>query len=495
LLRPGLPVLVLALVLPAPARAQADPAEQIPEVLFEDPAAPGDHPRLAPAPPLSAFGPTYVIEKIEVQGNRKTETWLILRELGLSEGDVVVGNDPRVEVARLRLLSLGYFLEVELSVKKGSRRGAAVLWVTVIERGTIILNALHLGTSEATAFWGGLDLTETNFSGRGIALGGGLVASTRPTVPGAAPALGLSLRAAGPPRRDGGLTPFGTLIYASGNEFYRAFGPHDDSDPKKFVAVQTTRAGGTLGVAIDLSRATRVFAEGRYEAVEALFPPMRTRDEGTTRPQRFLIHEGESRLSTLAVTLDIDTRSDPVLPRHGGRASVSLQTGLPLVGSSYAYAKGVAQASWYRPLHRHVLGFHGFAGAAFGDVPYFEQFFVGDLNVLLPQRALGINFSTRPSPNFLRTTVPAHRYETFAARMLVEYAIPLWRRRGFLYRGDAFAAFGAFALASGEDLRVRDTSVLKAIPADLTADLGIRLDTYIGIFTLSFANALGRLPL
>jgi len=29
---------------------------------------------------------------------------------------------------------------------------------------------------------------------------------------------------------------------------------------------------------------------------------------------------------------------------------------------------------------------------------------------------------------------------------------------------------------------------------DLTADLGLRLDTYVGIFTLSIANGLGRIP-
>ena len=32
------------------------------------------------------------------------------------------------------------------------------------------------------------------------------------------------------------------------------------------------------------------------------------------------------------------------------------------------------------------------------------------------------------------------------------------------------------------------------MPIDLTADLGLRLDTYIGIFTLSIANGLGRIP-
>ena len=88
----------------------------------------------------------------------------------------------------------------------------------------------------------------------------------------------------------------------------------------------------------------------------------------------------------------------------------------------------------------------------------------------------------------------AHRYDSFAARVLVEYAVPLWRRHGFFYRGDAFAAFGAFALASVDDLRVRDVAPGKAIPADLTADLGLRLDTFVGIFTLSVANALGRIP-
>jgi hypothetical protein len=82
-----------------------------------------------------------------------------------------------------------------------------------------------------------------------------------------------------------------------------------------------------------------------------------------------------------------------------------------------------------------------------------------------------------------------------AARTLGEYAVPLWRRGGFLYRGDAFAAFGVFGLGSIDDLRLRDTSVRQALPIDLTADLGLRMDTYIGIFTLSVANGLGRLPL
>lgn len=442
------------------------------------------------------FGPRYVIEDVVVRGNRKTETWLVLRELGLRAGDVITGAGPWRDAARLRLLSLGYFLDVSFSLGKGARHGQVVLVVDVEERGTIVINALHLGTSEATAFWGGVDVAETNFLGRGIALAAGFVQSTRPRVPGAEPGFALSLRAAGPPPRPLGLGLSGSLLYSDGSELFRATGADDDPRPSQFVAVQTRRAGGGLAVGTELSRATRVFVEGRYESIDTRLPDVRTRTDGAaSQPISFGIHEGASRLGSVAVTLDVDTRSDPVLPTRGGRAAVTLQAALPVVGSSYAFAKGVAQASRYWPAFaRHVLGFHALAGAVFGDAPYFERFFVGDLNLLLPPRALGLNFSTLPSRDFLGTSIAAHRYESFAARALVEYAVPLWRRRGFAYRADAFVALGAFALASGEDLRVRDTGIGRAIPVDLTADLGLRLDTQIGIFTLSIANALGRIP-
>src|SRR5206468_4117407 len=103
-------------------------------------------------------------------------------------------------------------------------------------------------------------------------------------------------------------------------------------------------------------------------SIDARLPDRRTRATPGTdelRAIRFGVHEGESRLASVAVSMDVDTRSDPVLPRYGSRTSVSLQTALPLLGSQYAYAKGVVQASWYHPVRRLVLGIHGLAGAMF----------------------------------------------------------------------------------------------------------------------------------
>lgn len=444
------------------------------------------------------FDPRYVIEVVEIRGNSRTETALIEREIGLGPGDVITPGDPRVDRARLRLMSLGYFLDVRASLSRGQRRGSVVLVFEVEERGTVIINALQLGTSEATPIWGGLDVTQMNAFGRGLALGGGFVASATPRVEEAAAAQAFALRASGPSSPGIGLSLSGQALWTSGSEFFRAAGDRNDPDPANFVAVQLRRAGGAVGVAADLSPVARLGAEGRFEAIAADLPEIRTQavPSGARVPIEFGVIEGESQLASLGATLDLDTRSDPVLPSGGHRLVLAVEASSPLFGSSYAFAKGIIQSSSYFPVVRdHVLGLHGFVGGIFGEAPTFERFFIGDLNLLLPPRALGLNFSTQPSRAFLGDAIAEHRYDDFAGRVLVEYAVPLWRRRGFLYRGDAFVALGAFAMASADDLRVRDQDLTAVLPLDLTADLGIRLDTYVGIFTLSVANALGRIPL
>src|SRR4029078_10396649 len=131
------------------------------------------------------------------------------------------------------------------------------------------------------------------------------------------------------------------------------------------------------------------------------------------------------------------------------RIALSLEAARGLVGSSYDYVKTTVEGAFYRPLPRGpALGFHLFVGGIAGDAPYFDRFFIGDLNLLLPRRALGINFSTRPR-TILETSIASHRYHVYAARGLVEYAVPIWRRRGFIYGGDAFAAIGLLGMASG----------------------------------------------
>jgi outer membrane protein insertion porin family len=442
--------------------------------------------------PDERFGPRYVIEDVLVRGNRKTEKSIITAEveaLGLVQGTSVDASDPRVEAARYRLLALGYFLDVRLSVTRGANRGSAVLVVEVEERGTIVINELFPSTSAATTFWGGADLSETNFLGRGINLGGGFVWSTTPVVPGAHAGLGLRLRAVVPPIGGPyGLSLSATGLYNDGSEFYRVVGPADDANPNDFISSRVKRGGGVLGVGKDFRSRVHVGLDFRQEAVTAELPG------GTPPPDvDFMVKDGSSRIGSVTAHADLDTRSDPILPRSGMRVALSLEAATNLLGSSYGFVKTVGEASFFLPMPRgHALGFHVFAGAIVGDPPFFDRFFVGDLNLLLPRRALGINFSTQPSRNLLGTSIAHHRYDQYAGRILVEYAIPIWRRRGFVYGGDAFIAAGLFGMASVDDFRPPGESGFHALPIDLTGDLGLRLDTYIGIFTISIANALSR---
>jgi outer membrane protein insertion porin family len=450
----------------------------------------------APSPddaafPDANFGPLYVIEEVRVTGNRKTKTSLIVGELavlGLAPGASVDASDARVETARYRLLSLGYFLDVHLSVTRGSKRGAVVLVVEVEERGTLVINELFPATSEATLFWGGADLSETNFLGRGINLGAGFVLSTKPVVPDAHAGLGLRLHVGVPPL--GGPNGVGlsvTGLYNDGSEFYRTSGADDDPDPGRFVATRVRRAGGVLTAGKMFPHNLHATASFRGEAVSATLPPLhkQTLPDGTQPTIDFMIQGGMSRVGTVGAGLDYDTRSDPVLPRSGMRLALSVEAGTSLLGSSYDYVKAVFDSSFYVKMPHGALGFHLFAGALSGDAPYFDRFFVGDLDLLLPRRALGINFSTQPAPSFLGSSIAGQRYDNYAGRLLIEYAIPIWRHRGLVYGGDAFVAAGLLGMADDEDM-------LTSLPIGLTGDLGLRLDTYVGVFTVSIANVLSR---
>ncbi|HEX3695358.1 MAG TPA: BamA/TamA family outer membrane protein [Polyangia bacterium] len=444
-----------------------------------------------------AFGPRYVLEDIVVRGNRKTQTALIMDALHLRAGDEVGASDARVEAARYRLLALGYFLDARLSLQRGSKRGGAVLLVEVEERGTLIINDIFLSSSRATAFWGGLDASESNFLGRGINLGAGFVASTTPRVPEARAGLGLRAHISSPPLGGGDITLSATGLFNNGSELFRSSGADSDGRPADFVAVGTRRTGGILGVGKTLTRSVRVFLDARQEFVDATLPAGRTQTlpDGSTQTINFKIAAGSSRVASLIGSVDYDTRSDPVLPRNGVHLLVSVEAAAPGGPGSYGFVKTLGQASLYQRMpFGHVLGLHLLGGAIGGNAPYFDQFFVGDLNLLLPRRALGINFATLPSRNLLGAGMAGHRYDDYTGRLLIDYAVPIIRRSRFIYGGDLFVAVGVLGLASSADFHRSGGLTWGTTPIDLTGDLGLRLDTYIGVFTASVANILNRSP-
>jgi outer membrane protein insertion porin family len=77
--------------------------------------------------------PSLRLERVEITGNHRTATPVVLRHLALETGDAI--DADILDAARARLVFTGYFKSVEFSTAPGTERGDVVLNVALEERG------------------------------------------------------------------------------------------------------------------------------------------------------------------------------------------------------------------------------------------------------------------------------------------------------------------------------------------------------------------------
>jgi outer membrane protein assembly factor BamA len=495
-----------------------EPNKQEPEQEQKaEPTPPPPAPPTPPAPPEPTeaepasnvvrapghVGLKYTLEGVEVRGNTTTLSRVILSYVPFRAGDVLDVDDRELELVRYRLLGTGYFRDVELSLRRGSKRGLVILVVSVRERNTIIVNDVWLGlsadadpsgTARPLTAYAGVDAAETNLAGTGIALGGAVAFADQQ--------LGLRARFADPHYllRVVGLRA--ELLYNDARDF---FGNRDVlvDDPQQrtktdYAVVSYRRFGGSVGVSRDVGSTTQLFFDYRLERIEANLPLGASHHRGLdVEPIDFFIDPGRSVLSTLRAQLVYDTRDEPILPTRGEQLALNAETALTPLGSDYAYTKLVLRgATHYRLSFGHVLRFEGTAGAIFGNAPMFEKFYIGDFTDLLPDRVLDLTFDRRAAPDYFGTMIKEVRYGDLAARATVEYRIPLYRGTKTTYGIDAFGSTGLYMVAENRDITdpPRGYTGFARVPIDLTFNLGLRIDTSVGGFSLGLSNVLGFIP-
>ncbi len=517
------------------ARAQGSPAVAEPEPALDTwgtdeppPATPPPPPeepptRPAPEPPPARPLPSadcepqarrgrlddarvrYTLEAIEIRGNTRTSSRVVLRYVPFSPGDVFDVDDPEVELTRYRLLGTGFFRDVQFSLRKGSERGLIVLVIDVAERNTIVVNDLSMGLSadadtqgnaRPLTAYAGIDLAETNLGGTGMTLGVAAAVAQGQTA--------LRLRFLDPAFLGSAWMTSATLLFADAKDYFGNAGVlqsdrGNTGDPRDFAIVRYKRFGGTLGVGRDLSISTQLWLHYRLEGVTADYPDQASHLRGFARePIDFDVIRGSSVLSTLRATLEHDTRDHPILPTRGSFLSLTGELGLLPASPDYEYQRVEVDTNHYirLPWHGHVLRIGAYAGAVAGNAPFFEQFYVGDFSDFLPDRVMGVNFDRRPPPNLLGTQIVEVRYGQYAAKLSGEYRIPLYRGRRSVFGIDAFASFGVYGVAAKRDLThpPEGYSGLARIPIDLTGNLGFRIDTSAGGFAFAFSNLLGFFP-
>ncbi|TKC97038.1 BamA/TamA family outer membrane protein [Polyangium fumosum] len=442
----------------------------------------------------------YTLEGIELRGNVRTAGRVVLRYVKFRAGDLLDVDDPELELTRYRLLGTGFFAQVDLSLRKGSRRGAAVLIIEVVERNTLVVQNLWAGVAadEDTAgnarplsAFLGVQAAETNLAGTGITLGAGVAL--------AADQFALRTSFVDPSFVGTGWSAAITVLYNDARDF---FGNRDvlfeapliaQREVTDYAVVAYRRFGATIGTGHDLGVSSSFALDYHLEQIDATVPVAASHMRGLSRePVDFSIRPGRSVLSTVRGTLTYDTRDAPFLTARGTHAQASVTVGIP--GTDYSFQKfeGTLRR-WWRLPWRHVVRFDAYVGAIAGDAPFFEQFYVGDFTDLLPDRLLALAPDRRQPPNLLGTDIIEVRYGDFAAKIEGEYRIPLYTGRESVYGVDLFASAGIYSVATRREFTNPPTGYRgwSRLPVDVTGNLGLRLDTKLGGVTIAFSNVLG----
>ncbi|MFT3767804.1 MAG: BamA/TamA family outer membrane protein [Minicystis sp.] len=447
----------------------------------------------------------YTLQGVEISGNTRTAAKVILRHVRFKAGDVLDVADPEIELTRYRLLGTGFFSSVELSLRKGSQRGTAVLVIAVTERNTLVVQNLWLGvaadedtsgSSKPLSAFVGLQVAETNLLGTGIALGAGVGL--------AEDQLALRFHIYDPAFAGTSWSGLLSVLYTDARDFFGNRGVKfespllDQKEVTDYAVVAYKRFGATIGAGHALSAAATFQLEYHLEQVTATVPTAASHLRGNTRePIDFSIRPGKSVLSTLRASITYDTRDTPLLTRRGLLAMASLTAGVPPLGSDYGYARVELSAQrWWELPWKHVVRASFFAGGIAGKAPFFEKFYVGDFTDLLPDRVLDLAPDRRQPPNFLNTDIIEVRYGDFAAKAEGEYRVPIYTGRNTVYGIDLFGSFGFYGVAARRDLTDPPSGYhgFRRVPIDLTYNLGLRFDTSLGGATLAFSNILGLIP-
>ena len=350
----------------------------------------------------------------------------------------------------------------------------------VTERNTLLITDLVLGSTKPQPLYGGLGLSQQNFLGQGLTLGGGFVWGGAPEGRADDPAR-FALRGSffAPDVGLLGHRYFGgvSALWLRGEEL-ACPDARCSGYPGRLAGaprLRYERAGGELTFGLRPGPYERISLGWRGERVES------TGEAGTgpTGPPPPIL-PGRSTLSALVASWEFDSRDDTFFPTGGLYTLAQLTFGSALVGSDYEYSRYVLQGETGFGLLGQPLRLQGFLGAVQGGAPFFERFYAADLSYLAVGpavgRALELNFSSDS------------RYDTFAAMAGAEYAVPLWSHGKFFQRG--YLALGARAVWSSA---VNGGGRTGASRWPLSLDAALRVDTPIGNFNASLAAALDNL--
>ncbi|TCZ55083.1 outer membrane protein assembly factor BamA [Roseicella aquatilis] len=398
--------------------------------------------------------PRVYVERIDINGNTRTQDRVVRREFRLAEGDAF--NAAQIRRSRQRIRDLGYFSDVQVSSTPGSAPDRAILSTQVQERATGEVS-IGGGFSTDAGALADVGLRERNLLGTGIdARINGTLAQRRSQI---------DLSVTDPYFLDRNLAAGADIFYVQRNLL-------------AISAYRERRAGFAL-------RAGYAFNDRLRQTWAYTLTQRDVYDIATNASLYVQQQQGSTLLSQIGQTLTYDFRDSILDPRRGGVVRVG--TDFAGLGGDVAYLRARVDGSYYIPFEQwlgdpdYVLSFSGSVGyleSLFDkEDRIIDRFFLGGEN-LRGFRIAGAG------PRDANTADALGGRFLWTQSTEMRYPLPLPAELGLV--GRAFVDIGSLSQTPNN---IAGTRVLDDASPRVGAGIGISWRSPFGLINIDLAQA------
>ena len=306
------------------------------------------------------------LEEIKVEGNTRTKTETITRNVRTRPGEVLQRKKLQRDLERLN--NLGYFKKVEPEIEPGSQAGKVVLVLKVEEQKTGLASigvgyagggsgAVRPGITGTLSYsdrnlWGEGKSASINLQ-QGANIGTYGISYYDPAINTAQDSIGVS------------------LYYSKVDGLQQAV---VGASSGTYALYQQKVYGGTLSYGHPFTDDLRGFVNLRRETIDISMDP---------KSSYVPIGMGKGDLNSVGLAAIFDTRDDVFNPHVGTYGNGSLAFAGNWLGGNYDYTKVLVEGRHYIPLsERSTIALRGMYGAVGLGAPASEYFYAGGTDTL-----------------------------------------------------------------------------------------------------------------
>jgi outer membrane protein insertion porin family len=297
-----------------------------------------------------------IVEQIKAQGNSKTHTWIVLRNIRTKPGDIV--NMRRLRRDLERLLNTELFQDARVNPEPGTKPGYVILTFNVQERKTGMVN-LGVGYSSVQKIVGFIDYAEANLRGSAQRISIRTEFGGRDSVE-----LGYYNPYAFPSDTSLNTALYNKLILR------QAFWVDDVTHQEKTYLYDERRTGGSITVSRSLSDITRAFLTLRSDDISV-------RERADNPLPSKVVDLQSAQVRSLGASLRQDSRDIIMDPTRGAYNSLSLEVAGLIAGGSKFQKYSADLRRYWKAGKKNVIASRLLLGITTGDPPPLEQFLLG----------------------------------------------------------------------------------------------------------------------